>query len=136
MLEELSGKGDSCARLSLARLLVRSERDRKIGSSRAMQLLSQAAKSGLIAAQYELGLEYLGRPAGKPDFQSAVYWLYEAARRGHGPSQVVLGKMFLTGYGVRKNFQAGYGWLLLADKTGDDQARLILDSMAATLNVR
>ena len=77
--------------------------------------LSQQAKSGDPAAQYELALAY----SDLQQYEKAVHWWKQAAEQGHAPAQVDLGLMHQIGVGTPRNLVEAQRCYLAAAEQGN-----------------
>jgi TPR repeat protein len=123
-LEIGAKRHDAQAELALAILLVR-DPDRG-AEDRAIKLLRDSAKTGLVAAKHELALRLIRRadPSAVP--QEAFEKLTEASSQGYWKSTLVLGVLYRDGRGVTKDPEAAYVHFRIAIMQGGDPATAML----------
>lgn len=74
----------------------------------AIQLLTKAARKGVVKAQTKLALYLKGY---EKDYKRSSYWYYQAALNGDSDAQYELGINYIYGYGVRQNFNKVIYWI-------------------------
>jgi TPR repeat protein len=90
----------------------------------ALAMLEVAAKSGLAAAQVQLGRMLLdGGVAAVPDYDAAFEWFSRAAALGNIEAANMLGRCFENGWGVGVDFSRAAGWFRVAAERGDGWAQ-------------
>jgi TPR repeat protein len=72
------------------------------------------ADSGLVEAQYNLGLLYYHGRGVPADPAVAHAWYLKAAEHGYARAQYRVAEMFESGDGIRKNFVQAHYWFRLA----------------------
>ena len=133
----LSAKGGSkdpsigLARYNLAMMHLRDE-VAKPNKALVRQLLTQAAASGVVLANFSLSQVYeLG--AGVPrSLKTANHWLERGANLGHADAQVGLGTNLMLGRGTAKNMPKAAHWFREAAKAGDVGAQYLIASLYET----
>lgn len=75
-------------------------------SSAELTALGQRAEEGDAAAQYMLGLSYMGGSGVEQNYAEAAKWLRLAALQGQAAAQFTLGYLYQEGKGVTKNVSA------------------------------
>ena len=107
--------------------------------TRAAQLLSPEAESGVAVAQTYIGYMYqdgLGVPR---DYAVAASWLNQAAQQGEPTAQFLLGLLFDKGFGVPQDWVQAEVWLnLAASRAGEkerDYWRRVRDAVAQKLTL-
>ncbi|HLD65923.1 MAG TPA: tetratricopeptide repeat protein [Pseudomonas sp.] len=99
----------------------------------ALSLCQQAAQSGDVAAEYELGeFHYDGKRAPR-DLAQALNWFEQASLQGHAQAQYRLGMMFFRGEGVPANNVQAYIVLKMAAVNGAEEALDTADLVAAQM---
>ena len=94
---------------------------------RSFEQLRDAAESGDINAQYELGYAYMGTyniPV--VDYDQAVRWTRLAAERGHPKAQYNLGVLYYHGLGVPISYWNAVYWWRKAAEQGEQNAQYLL----------
>ncbi len=85
---------------------------------------SEAAASGMVQAQYELGMELRqSRPA------QSSRWLLKAAHGGHSGAMLQMAAMYVGGDGVEPDVQKSYRWVHLAIRSGHPQGTKVLSRL-------
>ena len=82
----------------------------KKDEAKAFNLLSEAAESGHVMAQEELGLRYLKGNGIQKDPSQAVRWLEKAAEQGSAAAQYRLALCLQAGEGIEKNNSLAAAW--------------------------
>lgn len=85
---------------------------------RAIPMLREAARSGHVAAQLELGLAYYWGRGTLQDFVQAVELFQQAAQQGNPEAQYMLGQCYQLGQGVAQDFVLAYAWFNRASARG------------------
>ena len=89
-----------------------------------------AAKTGDVAAQYELGKAYLYGKGVEKNADDALRWLRLAAEHNHAPSQYLLGLVYVLGAeGVKKDPEAGLTHIHQAANAGNLDAQNLLGTI-------
>jgi TPR repeat protein len=89
-----------------------------------------AAKTGDVAAQYELGKAYLYGKGVEKNADDALRWLRLAAEHHHAPSQYLLGLVYVLGAeGVKKDPEAGLAYIHQAANAGNLDAQNLLGTI-------
>lgn len=78
---------------------------------KAAKWFQKPAKSGMAAAQRELGIVYEGGFGMKQDFKKAAQWIDKAAWQGDQRAQESLAGLYYHGNGVKLNYAEAYFWL-------------------------
>ncbi|MEZ0225258.1 MAG: tetratricopeptide repeat protein [Alphaproteobacteria bacterium] len=81
---------------------------------KAAKWFQKPAKSGMAAAQRELGIVYEGGYGMERDFKKAAMWIDKAARQGDQRAQDSLAGLYYHGNGVKLNYAEAYFWFSLA----------------------
>lgn len=98
--------------------------------ARAVQYLKEAATSGIIMAQFNLGHLFLTGDGVPQDSLQAEALFRKAAEKGFVMAMVNLAQMYRTGYGkVPKDLETARKWLKLA-APHDPNAKELLKAMA------
>lgn len=91
--------------------------------------LTQKARSGDTAAQFDLALHYLfAKRLSKtdtelpPDYPKAAAWTEKAAEAGHPKAQYLMGVLCERGRGVKKNANDAIHWYKEALRNGVEDA--------------
>lgn len=77
---------------------------------KAAKWFQKPAKSGMAAAQRELGIVYQGGFGMERDFKQAAKWIDKAARQGDQRAQESLASLYYHGNGVKLNYAEAYFW--------------------------
>jgi len=72
-------------------------------SAQATALWKQAATSGLVWAQHNLGLALVSLDSENPEYDAGVKWLIRASDQGFAQSQYALAEIYAHGQGVERN---------------------------------
>ena len=83
--------------------------------STAFALMGRAASSGVVAAQYRIGIFFRDGTGTAADFRNAAKWL-RAALRGSPEAAAGLGNLYETGRGVQRDNQQAVMWYKKAEK--------------------
>lgn len=81
-------------------------------------ILRQAAASGDIKAQFEIGRRYTSGIEGTPDLKEAVVWYERSANSGYAPAQYRLGNFYEKGHGITSNVDKAASWYKKAATQG------------------
>jgi RNA polymerase subunit RPABC4/transcription elongation factor Spt4 len=84
--------------------------------------LKAKAEQGVIAAQRDLGNEYLLGGNIKQDFNLAFLWLYKAAVGGDVTAQLNLAWLYEQGRGISKSMEDSIKWYSIAARNGSSVA--------------
>ena len=96
------------------------EGDDANNDSKAFKLFMESAKSGYVAALYEVGYCYYYGKGVKEDGDKATSWYLKAAEKGHCRSQHIIGTYYRNGWGgMPKDREKAIYWHRLATM-GDD----------------
>lgn len=117
--------------LGFALLLLQTHDQRD--EERAFKLMRDAAKSGYVAAEHELGLRLARRPGFVSAPQDALNLLQKASTQGFWKSTVVLGALYRDGNGVAKNPERAYFDFRIAAIQGGDAGAEMVRSDLETL---
>ena len=99
----------------------------------ALSTCQQAATSGDVQAQFELGSFYYDNELSERDLAQALQWFEQASLQGHAQAQHRLGLMFFRGEGVPANNVQAYIVLKMAAVNGSDEAMDSADLIAAQM---
>lgn len=88
----------------------------------ALSSCQQAASSGDVQAQFELGSFYYDNELSERDLAQALQWFEQASLQGHAQAQHRLGLMFFRGEGVPANNVQAYIVLKMAAVNGAEEA--------------
>jgi len=80
------------------------------GKSLSLVEKRQAAESGDMLAQFELGKAYDFGEDTERDTQQAAIWYQKAAAQGHGAAQNNLGSLYQFGDGVKQDYVEAVRW--------------------------
>jgi TPR repeat protein len=84
----------------------------------AQKWFAQAAASGHVLANYELGRLLYEKNSSLENLSLAFIYLSLAAKRDVPDAQYLLGKMYYEGAGVKQNFQTAFQWFSTAGANG------------------
>jgi TPR repeat protein len=107
------------------------ERDATLASD----LLREAARAGLPAAQATLGLLYASGEGVEEDVEMAAQWYRKAAKGGDPMGQAAFGAVLFLGVGTPKDKVRGYKWTILAADQDHEGAYWNLAAMEARLTL-
>lgn len=99
----------------------------------ALAACQQAAKSGDIQAQYELGEFYYDGKNAPRDLTKALNYFEQASLQGHAQAQYNLGVMFFRGEGVPANNVQAYILLKMAAVNGSEEALDVADQVSGQM---
>ena len=99
----------------------------------ALAACQQAAQSGDLQAQYELGEFFYDGKRAPQDLEQALFWFERASLQGHAQAQFRLGMMFFQGEGVPANNVQAYIVLKMAAVNGSDEAMDSADLVSAQM---
>ncbi|MGH8355507.1 MAG: tetratricopeptide repeat protein, partial [Pseudomonas sp.] len=99
----------------------------------ALAACQQAAQSGDLEAEFELGEFYYDGQRTPRDLAQALNWFEQASLRGHAQAQHRLGMMFFRGEGVPANNVQAYIVLKMAAVNGAEDALDTADLVAAQM---
>jgi TPR repeat protein len=107
----------------------------KFNNEKAVKWLSQAAESGLIGAQNNLGYMFeSGQAPGGTDFQEAFKWYLKAANQGGKVAQFNVCLYYYNGdKGVTRHMSKATDWCQKSADQGYNQAQDLLEYMAGDL---
>lgn len=89
-----------------------------------------AAKTGDVAAQYELGKAYLYGQGVQKNADDGLRWLRLAAEHHHAPSLYLLGLIYVLGAdGMKKDPEAGLAYIHQAANAGNLDAQNLLGTI-------
>lgn len=94
----------------------------KYGYDRGFDELKRLAESGVVVAQYALGICYEHQYCTRELYKNAVYWFYQAAKQGHCDAQFHCGWCYYYGKGVDKNVGEALIWFKKAAQQGHAEA--------------
>ena len=86
--------------------------------TKSFQYLEQAAKKGLVVAQYDLAKAYDNGKIISQSFVDSNRWLNMAVKQGHLPAIVRLGYNYEKGIGVEKDLETAVEFYSLAAEQG------------------
>ena len=95
----------------------------------ALQEWRPLARSGDVAAQYNLGLMYRKGEGVPQDDREAVRWYRRAAEQGDAKAQNNLGVMYNNGEGVAQDYREAVRWYRRAAEQGNAKAQNNLGMM-------
>lgn len=102
LFSELAGQYDLAAMRNVA-LMMRDGLGTEKDPEGAEDMMKEAARHGLVNAQYDLGEMLLDGAAGPPDREKALPWLERAASAGHPVAQYRLAELYEEGLVVPKD---------------------------------
>jgi|GEM_PF-4447580 TPR repeat protein len=88
--------------------------------------LLEAAESGDLQAQYELGAAFASGDGVPLNLQEAIHWYRQAAEKGHIAAQLNLGLAYSRGEGVAADPVEAVRWYRKAADQGDADAQFNL----------
>ena len=88
------------------------------GLAQTTEELQEKAKSGDVAAQFDLGHYYKSNAQSLEDFRRAYFWMKQAAEQGMGKAQFFVADMYCSGSGVEQSYINAYVWHSLAAQNG------------------
>lgn len=88
----------------------------------ALENCIDAAESGDIQAQFEMGELYYHGERAERDLDQAISWYEQASVQGHPDAQYRLGLMHMNGEGVERNLPQAYIILKMAAVNGQEAA--------------
>jgi hypothetical protein len=97
--------------------------------SQAYEFYTKAAKSGILEAQFNLGLCYLGGIGVSENPKTACKWFEKAAKKGLLRAQLIMGLMLLSGEGVSLHYSKAGKWFTKAAKQGSANAQFALGNI-------
>ena len=118
----LADQGDRRAQYNLGVMYERGhgvEQD----SQQASLLWQQAATSGLVWAQHNLGLALVSNVANNPNYDAGIRWLIKASDQEFAPSQYALAEIYAYGLGVERNLARAVGLYQAAARQGFAEAQ-------------
>jgi uncharacterized protein len=127
-LEKAAQSGDSEAKTALAILQLQDEGAQD--SSRAEELLKEAAEGGYPVAALQLGHLYSGKYV--VNSGDAVGWYTKAAEAGAVEAQYALGMLYLNGRSVQKNARVAASWVEKAAHNGHPPSQFQLAVLYCT----
>lgn len=89
--------------------------------AKSFEYLEQAAKKGLVVAQYDLAYAYSDGVIVERDFHQFNRWLKMAVKQGHLPAIVGLGYNYEKGTGVEQSLESAVEMYRLAAEQGSAQ---------------
>ena len=99
----------------------------------AARWLTEAALSGVVEAQYRLGVHYWAGRGGRVDLREAVRWTCRAAENGSTQALTTLADFFLTGSALDMNRFNAYTLLKCAARLHDAGAATTLTALERML---
>gem|GEM_PF-8661 len=96
---------------------------------KAVDYFLQAARTGVPAAAYEMGMVFYDGKGVERDFAVAAYWMALGAQSGYTPAMRMLGVLYFNGEGVERDRIQGQQWVKQAAIMGDPQAPDTLEQM-------
>ena len=99
----------------------------------ARRWFEAAAKTGLAAAQFQLGMMSLRGHGVAEDVVTARKWFQAAAAKGDPDAQVQLGILYQCGYGVDLNLAEARRWFESAARQGHPEAKQCLEQLAEVM---
>ena len=98
--------------------------------------MREAALSGIVSAQYRLGIDCWSGRSGRVDLREAVRWTCRAAENGSTQAETTLAGFFLTGNALPLDRFRASALLLSAARQGDGTACATLLSLNRMLTRR
>lgn len=89
-------------------------------SSRAAQLMEQAAHGGIAAAQADFGLLVYQGAGTRRSMEDAADWFEKSAKGGDKEGQFLYAFTLAKGEGVTRSYEEAYYWLLKSGESGID----------------
>ncbi|WP_166360428.1 tetratricopeptide repeat protein [Pseudomonas akapageensis] len=99
----------------------------------ALAACKEAAQSGDVQAQYELGEYYYDGKNTPRDLNQALNYFEQASLQGHAQAQYNLGVMFFRGEGVKANNVQAYILLKISAVNGDEDALDVADEVSGQM---
>lgn len=96
---------------------------------KAFEYFEKAAKMGLSAAEYNLGVMFLNGYGCTINPNEAIRWFTKAAEQNDPHAQYNLGIMYRDGFEETKNHYEAIGWFRKAANQGDVDSQIELGSM-------
>tara|TARA_B110000881_G_scaffold213305_1_gene224126 strand:- start:2011 stop:2949 length:939 start_codon:yes stop_codon:yes gene_type:complete len=81
--------------------------------------LLRSAGSGLVEAEYQIGVRYQQGKGVQQDLVASAAWFDRAARNDHAQAQLQLGGMYEKGQGVKRDYSAARRLYELSAKSGN-----------------
>lgn len=134
-LEKAAHGRDQTAQFELARLLLRRDNPHA-DKALSDKWMKEAALSGILEAQYRLGVDHWSGRLGRVDLREALRWTSRAAEGGNTLALTTLAGFFLTGNALPINRQYAYVLLKAAQKLGDETASMTLMPLNNMLTYR
>lgn len=123
------------AQFALARLHLRRDwPERSAEASR--RWMNEAALSGILEAQFRLGVFFWSGAGGRVDIREAVRWLCRAAEGGHAQAVGMLAGFMLTGNALTLDRLRAWALLKIAEKLGDAASGLTAKGLEHALPLR
>ncbi|MEL0167749.1 MAG: tetratricopeptide repeat protein [Pseudomonadaceae bacterium] len=102
----------------------------------ALEVCQQAAETGDMQAQFELGQLYYKGERVEQDFATSLQWLEKASIQGEPKAQYLLGMMHFNGEGIPRNLPQAYIILKMAAVNGNDDAIDAADMVGQEMNTQ
>lgn len=96
---------------------------------KAVDYFLQAARTGVPAAAYEMGMVFYDGKGVERDFSVTAYWMALGAQSGYTPAMRMLGVLYFNGEGVERDRIQGQQWVKQAAIMGDPKAPDTLEQM-------
>lgn len=123
------------AQFALARLHQRRDWDEKSPEA-SRHWMNEAALSGILEAQFRLGVFFWSGSGGRVDLREAVRWLCRAAEGGHAQAAGMLAGFMLTGNALALDRLRAWALLKIAEKLGDETSKLTAKELEHTLPLK
>ncbi|HID35785.1 MAG TPA: sel1 repeat family protein [Ghiorsea sp.] len=94
----------------------------KTETKKSLQWLERAAKSGDVAAQFNLGLLFARGDIFSPNDEQALYWWKLAEQNGNNKAQMMLALFYHLGRGVGRSEEKAIDWYEKAATSGHRDA--------------
>lgn len=85
----------------------------------AFSCFFNAATSGNVTAQYELGECYYYGHGVSVDYSKAIHWYHQAAKQGYNEAEFALGYCYHIGKGVQVDYRKAFGYFNDASLSGN-----------------
>lgn len=121
--------------LALGQLYARGQDAVPQSGAKAVDYFLQAARTGVPAAAYEMGMVFYEGKGVSRDNTVAAYWMALGAQAGYTPAMRMLGVLYFNGEGVERDRIQGQQWVKQAAIMGDPDAPDTLKQMlSVTMN--
>ena len=133
-LEKVAQKDIDIAKYQLGDLLLNGNGTAK-NTTRAIELMTQAAENGFIASQYNLATIFEeGKYGVEANYEKSLYWYKKVAEQKQDQNIAVVamykvGQFYQEGKGVARNYQEAANWLKKAAMKNHVQAQATLGTI-------